>query len=189
MSNVIDPAFERFTKLEPEINAALNVGQNESDTRLKILDRVLFDVLGWKHESIFTEPHTTSGFIDYLLTINERRGAMVIEAKKVGLLQPASKSNELMHVALSGPVVKPLTAGINQAMRYANERGVAIALVTDGNTWLFFKASRTDGKPPLEGKGILFPQLSNCTKEIRSSLRINLACTWRSVEKSIPTSM
>jgi hypothetical protein len=31
--------------------------------------------------------------------------------------------------------------------------------VTDGNTWLFFKASRTDGKKPLEGKGVLFPSL------------------------------
>ena len=37
MANSIDPAFERFTKLEPELSAALVIGQNESDTRLKIL--------------------------------------------------------------------------------------------------------------------------------------------------------
>lgn len=36
---------------------------------------------------------------------------------------------------------------------------MAVAAVTDGNTWFFFKASRTDGKPPLEGKGVLFPTL------------------------------
>jgi predicted type IV restriction endonuclease len=85
---------------------------------------------------------------------------MVIEAKRADKLAPATKSGELMHVALNGPVVKPLMAGIKQAMVYAMEKGVAVAAVTDGNTWLFFKASRTDGKPPLEGKGVLFPTLS-----------------------------
>ena len=84
---------------------------------------------------------------------------MVIEAKKVGLLKPATRSHDLMVVALSGPVVKPLLPGIKQAMGYATENGVAVAVVTDGNTWLFFKASRTDGKPPMHGKGVLFPSL------------------------------
>ncbi|MGY4285806.1 energy-coupling factor transporter ATP-binding protein EcfA2 [Bradyrhizobium sp. LM2.7] len=115
--------------------------------------------LGWKHDPVLTEPHTNSGYIDYLLTIGERRGAMVIEAKRVDKLAPATKSSELMHVALNGPVVRPLSAGIKQAMVYAMEKGVAVAAVTDGNTWFFFKASRTDGKPPLEGKGVLFPTL------------------------------
>jgi predicted type IV restriction endonuclease len=150
----IDAAFERLVKLEAELRASLFVGQNESDTRLKVLDRMLFEVLGWKHEPVLTEPHTISGFLDYLLTVGELRGAMVIEAKKVGKLAPATKSNDLMYVALSGPVVKPLMNGIKQAMTYAMEKGVAVAAVTDGNTWLFFRASRTDGTPPLQGKGI-----------------------------------
>jgi len=159
MANSIDPAYERFLKLRPEIEAALSSKPNESDTRLKVLDRFLFDVLEWKREAVFTEPPTASGYIDYLLTIGERRGAMIVEAKRVGRLQPATKGDEVMHVALSGPVVKPLMPGIGQAMRYAMEKGVAVAAVTDGNTWLFFKASRTDGKPPMEGKGVLFPSL------------------------------
>ena len=45
MSNTIDPAFERFMKLRSEIRSALVVGQNESDTRLKVLDRILFEVV------------------------------------------------------------------------------------------------------------------------------------------------
>lgn len=159
MSYSIDAAFERLVALEAELRAGLKAGQNESDTRLKVLDRMLFEVLGWKHDPVLTEPHTNSGYIDYLLTIGERRGAMVIEAKRVDKLAPATKSSELMHVALNGPVVKPLSAGIKQAMVYAMEKGVAVAAVTDGNTWFFFKASRTDGKPPLEGKGVLFPTL------------------------------
>lgn len=123
MSYSIDAAFERLVALEAELRAGLKAGQNESDTRLKVLDRMLFEVLGWKHDPVLTEPHTNSGYIDYLLTIGERRGAMVIEAKRVDKLAPATKSSELMHVALNGPVVKPLSAGIKQAMVYATGKG------------------------------------------------------------------
>jgi len=130
---------------------------------MKVLDRFLFEILEWKQEAVFTEPATASGYIDYLLTIGERRGAMVIEAKRLGVLQPATKGAEVMYVALSGPVVKPLLPGIKQAMTYAMENGVAVAAVTDGNTWLFFRASRTDGKPPMSGKGVLFPNLDAVT--------------------------
>jgi predicted type IV restriction endonuclease len=159
VTNSIDPSYERLLQLKPEIEDALNSVLNESDIRLKVLDRFLFEVLEWKHEAVFTEPPTPSGYIDYLLTIGERRGAIVIEAKRSGLLRPATKGDEVLHASLSGPVLKPLLAGIKQAMSYATENGVAVAAVTDGNTWLFFKASRTDGKKPLDGKGVLFPNL------------------------------
>jgi hypothetical protein len=158
-TNMIDAAYDRLLRLEPEIMLALKGKPNESDTRLKVLDRFLFEILEWKREAVFTEPSTDSGYIDYLLTIGERRNAMVIEAKRSGRLQPATKGEEVMYVALSGPVVKPLLPGVRQAMEYAMENGVPLAAVTDGNTWLFFKASRTDGKPPLQGKGVLFPNL------------------------------
>jgi predicted type IV restriction endonuclease len=163
MTNSIDPAYERFLELKSEIEAALKAKPNESDTRLKVLDRFLFEVLEWNQKAVFTEPPTTSGYIDYLLTIGERRGAMIIEAKRSGLLQPVTKGDEVMHVALSGPVLKPLLPGIRQAMAYATDNGIAVAALTDGNTWLFFKASRTDGKPPIGGKAVLFPTLKAVT--------------------------
>ena len=165
MTNSIDQAFERLLKIRAEIKAAIAAGPNEADTRLKVLDRILFEVLEWKHNAVFTEPPTPSGYIDYLLTITERRGAMVIEAKKVGRLRPSTMSNETMNVKLSGPVVKPLADGIKQAMSYALENGVPFAAITDGNTWLFFRASRTDGIRPLEGKGILFPSFDEVLGE------------------------
>lgn len=56
MSYSIDAAFERLVALEAELRAGLKAGQNESDTRLKVLDRMLFEVLGWKHDPVLT-PH------------------------------------------------------------------------------------------------------------------------------------
>jgi len=163
MGNSIDPAFERLSKLLPDIEAALCAKPNESDTRLKVLDRFLFEILEWKQEAVFTEPPAASGYIDYLLTIGDRRNIMIVEAKRAGRLEPETKGHEVMHVALSGPVVKPLLPAIKQAMQYAMDKGVPVAAVTDGSVWLFFKASRTDGRPPMEGKGVLFPNLQAVT--------------------------
>lgn len=160
MTNSIERAHDILSSLQPELQTTLLRTPNESDTRLKVLDRILFEVLNWEHGAVFTEPATESGYVDYLLTTGERRGVLIIEAKRVGLLRPASKTEEVLHVTLTGPVVKPLVPGIKQAMKYAMENGVSVAAVTDGNTWLFFKASRTDGKPPLDGKGVLFPNFN-----------------------------
>ncbi|WP_186033438.1 ATP-binding protein [Burkholderia gladioli] len=165
MPTGIDEMFGLFTALKPEIVNALAGSPNESDTRLKVLDRLLFEVLGWRYESIFTEPPSPSGYIDYLLTIGERRGAIVIEAKRSGFLSVNSVSNKSAVLSLSGPVLQPLKDGIRQALSYATEQGTPIAVLTDGRCWLFFKASRTDGLPPLQGKGIFFPSLDAITDD------------------------
>jgi hypothetical protein len=61
MSYSIDAGFERLVALEAELRAGLKAGQNESDTRLKVLDRMLFEVLGWKHDPVLTEPTPIPG--------------------------------------------------------------------------------------------------------------------------------
>src|SRR4051794_21368026 len=38
--------------------------------------------------------------------------AMVVEAKRKGKLEPATKQSEVLNVTLSGPVVRPLMSGI-----------------------------------------------------------------------------
>src|SRR4051794_11620842 len=53
---------------------------SEADTRVKVIDRLLTDVLGWTEPAFTREEHVDSGFIDYVL-----RGPhplLVIEAKK-----------------------------------------------------------------------------------------------------------
>jgi Family of unknown function (DUF6494) len=97
MSNQIELSAERLMKLEPEIRAALAAGPNEADTRLKVLDRFLFEILDWNRDSsVEAEPPTESGYIDYLLKIGENRGAMVVEAKRKGKLEPANKQSDVL---------------------------------------------------------------------------------------------
>ncbi len=44
--------------------------------------------------------------------------------------------------------------------KYAATKGLPFAAVTDGRIWAFFKASRTDGVPPVEGKALVYPDLT-----------------------------
>lgn len=116
MSNVSDEAFQRLQRIEAEILTALRSNPNEADTRLKALDRILIEVMGWQRDSIFTEPHTDSGYIDYLIQTGSSRNLLIIEAKKAGLLSPETKSDQKMIIALDGPVAKPMKDGIRQAL-------------------------------------------------------------------------
>ncbi len=93
MLNGIEEMFKDFQLLKPDLLSALEKTPNESDTRLKVLDRILLEVLKWRHESILTEPPSPSGFIDYLLTVGEGRGAIVIEAKRSGLFSSITTSS------------------------------------------------------------------------------------------------
>ena len=59
------------------------------------------------------------------------------------------------------PATPHIAHALWNELGYAAEQGVPVACVTDGNTWLFFKASRTDGKKPMDGKGVLFTDLTS----------------------------
>ena len=159
ISEDIDTAFAKFTARKSALAQATSSDLNESDTRFKIIDRLLVEVMGWDYSQISTEPLSSAGYLDYLLSAAARRGAIVIEAKALGLLIPNTASKSRAVLQLTGPVLKPLKAAIDQALSYAAAKGVPFAVATDGTCWLFFKASRTDGTAPLDGKGILFPDL------------------------------
>lgn len=160
----IDEAFQRFEAIEPELRIALRQEQNESDTRFAVLDRLLIEVLGWQREQIKTEPPTPSGFIDYKLLLGGGRAGVIVEAKRVGNLSLKSAGRTATVLSLSGPVVKPTLAAIKQARTYALDEGAPAAVVTDGSTWVFFKPSRSDGRPFLSGRVIAYPSF-DCVKE------------------------
>src|SRR5580700_7716988 len=54
---------------------------SESDTRVKLIDRILTTVCGWLEEMMTREDHVESGFIDYALEVQTRR-YVAVEAKR-----------------------------------------------------------------------------------------------------------
>ena len=80
----IDVAAERLNTLIPQIERYKNTIHSEEDTRLKVMNPALTEVLGWPMEEISTEVQAGSGYIDYKLTVG-RLARLVVEAKRDGL--------------------------------------------------------------------------------------------------------
>ena len=57
---------------------------SEADTRAKIIDRILKEVLGWPEECFRREIPVHQGYIDYLLRVDPRN-MLLVEAKREGI--------------------------------------------------------------------------------------------------------
>ena len=78
-----DSAKQRLEVLvKSEFKRFLAEPLSESDTRSKIIDVILRDVMGWPETLIKREPHVreTGGYIDYLLSTSHPY--FVVEAKR-----------------------------------------------------------------------------------------------------------
>lgn len=118
---------------------------NEASTRLKLIDRVLRDILGWSDEDISPEEHITEDggttYSDYILrTANT---AIVVEAKKIGASFTAEPGQR--RVKLSNQFLQSeLGEAIVQARDYARKFGIDYAVATNGSIWAVFPAQRHD---------------------------------------------
>lgn len=118
---------------------------NEASTRLKVIDRVLYDVLGWSDDDISPEEHVTEDgnttYSDYILrTANT---AIIIEAKKIGAAFTAPAGQR--RVKLSNQFLQSeLGDAIIQARDYARKFGIDYAVATNGAIWAIFPAQRHD---------------------------------------------
>ena len=131
---------------------------SEADTRVKLIDRVLVQVLGWPEEAITREEHVVSGFIDYSLVVQTRR-YVAVEAKKEGVAfkfpETSSKALKLSGALLTD---KAISKAISQVRGYCDDVGIRYAIATNGNAWIVFRAIRED-LPWREGYARIFPTL------------------------------
>lgn len=73
---------ENFSQAKPFLLQYETEVLNEADTRLKIIDEILFNCLGWDKDKVTVESHVHDGYVDYKLGTQGHR--FIIEAKKVG---------------------------------------------------------------------------------------------------------
>jgi energy-coupling factor transporter ATP-binding protein EcfA2 len=159
----IDAAYEKFTILLEEIGDYINTIFTEQDTRLKIIDRVLVDILNWKHENILTEPPAGGGFIDYKIGI-DGINKLIVEAKRDGRDFEFKGNKSGRAFKLNGPVFsnKDVKEGINQAIHYSAFKGVELSCVSNGRQWVIFRGNRLgDGKDVMEGVAFVFDSLES----------------------------
>lgn len=139
--------------------------RNEAATRFAILDEIILHVLGWTKDQTDIERHKGSKFTDYELG---RPAQVVVEAKREDAQfdVPSGFSNTptLKDLREQSP---ELCAVIDQALGYCQQRGIAIAAVSNGHQVAAFLASRQDGVAPIDGRALLFHSLSDMRERFR----------------------
>ncbi|MEQ9073674.1 MAG: hypothetical protein RLP09_07420 [Sandaracinaceae bacterium] len=155
-----EDGLEEFRVLlhEHEQGTLISTTATESDTRAKLVTRILTRVLGWPEPQIDRETVTNSGYIDYVL--KAPNPLLLVEAKRVGktFVFPAEKKRR--RYALSG--LRSEKSGVGKAVRqvrqYADDQGVEYACASNGTQWIIFRAI-TRGAPWSKGKGVVFRNL------------------------------
>jgi KaiC/GvpD/RAD55 family RecA-like ATPase len=157
-----DDCFKAFESIVADQNQFSLETQTESDTRARLISRILRDALDWPDTHVSREEYANPGFMDYVLSLQRR--VLVIEAKKSGdSFQLPSDVSTAETFSLAGILrtVKNLQIYINQVQKYCFDNGIEFACVTNGLQWVIFKAVRTDGIHLSKGRVIVFKSLED----------------------------
>lgn len=155
----LDNANIAFQTLSNDVSTRLSEIETEQDARLQLIDRFLVEVLGWDHAAIKTEPHSPSGFTDYLLRIGDQP-RFVLEAKRTGKALLDTQNQSYRTYKASSPALQSAADGIKQAAGYCLDHGVEFAVVTTGLVWIAFLPF-PPGKSYRDGTAIVFPSLDS----------------------------
>lgn len=143
-------ALERLLKLIQEHN----LKWNEAETRFQIIDEIITKCLGWPKEAIRLEQPQNRSYSDYEIGVPRK---CIWEAKRENRTFELP-ADPLSKIVVDLPSVTSLggevSEAISQVQKYCSERGVEIAVATNGQQLIAFLATRNDGKPPLEGRCI-----------------------------------
>ena len=138
----IDLAKERFLEFIKHYDSFKSEDLTESDTRSKLIDFILKDVLGWSEIDISREGHVDSGYYDYKISIAGFN--MVLEAKRQ--FKDFTIPTGAKHAKLS-TLYKENKEVIDQIKGYLVDLGQSIGVITNGHQFLIAKFVNTNGVP------------------------------------------
>ena len=146
---------------------APEVSRNEATTRLHLIDRLLFECLGWDREDCVPEEQFDGEYTDYSFGMPSRN--LVVEAKKEGVHfeLPAGFDKVVCKLGTLLDVDSGINKAIKQAVGYCQKRGIPIGAVCNGHQLIAFIGSRQDGIAPLEGRALVFPSLEKMREEFK----------------------
>lgn len=138
---------------------------NEAETRHKVIEKILKEVLGWTDDDISYEERCSEDgrtrFADYIL--RTATTSLIVEAKKAGAafaLPTKQKSAKLGGVLREGEVGE----AIRQVRDYCRTKHIPFAVVTNGSGWIVFPSLRTDEVPFEETQARIFCDLRDIQK-------------------------
>lgn len=139
---------------------------NEAETRLKLIDRIIFEVLDWTHDDVTVEDRVSEDgktqFTDYV--VKTAFSTFVIEAKKAGIAElelPNKRKETLGRRVVTGDT----GSSIKQVRDYCRKLSIPFAVATNGSQWVIFPATRTDGVSFEHSSAIIFPNINSALSE------------------------
>lgn len=82
----IDIAEGKLKALLEEVKGDLSSIISEEDAKVKIINRIFHECLGWSFTAFSCENNHDNGFSDYILKV-AGEGALVVEAKRIGIVR------------------------------------------------------------------------------------------------------
>lgn len=162
MSLFYESGLEAIRALRKEVTeeSLVTPQTSESDTRAKVITRILTHVLGWPEGAIVREAHSESGYADYIL--KAPHPAVVVEAKRSGKHFVLPLSSTRRKYKLSSLRGEPQNVGkaVRQVRAYADDHGIEFACATNGAQWIVFQAITRRGAWS-EGNGTVFRSLDD----------------------------
>ncbi|MEZ5790058.1 MAG: cold shock domain-containing protein [Nitratireductor sp.] len=153
-----DIAYGKCSAIAEEALKHLDKIRSEEDTKIRIINRMLTECLGWAFADVAAETAHENGYSDYLIS-NNGKGALLVEAKRIGALEiTTAEKNKVRHFKLAGPALAKSMSGIDQAARYSMPNGLPISVLTDGIAWIVFKTF-VQGENFKSKEAIVFPSL------------------------------
>ncbi len=136
-TQLLDLSLKEFENAKAVISSAKNA--NESTTRLRAIDTMLFDVLGWEKGNAECEKYSRGeGFADYVLG-STGSSMLVVEAKRDSIqfvLSRREYPNKPVSYRLVAAESANAASAFQQALGYASTLGARYVAVTNGWQWI-----------------------------------------------------
>ena len=135
---------DKLVSIKTIIESAALRDRNEAETRHKIIDGLIHDVLSWPRNRVSVEEYIAPGFADYVLKKANGEHLLFIEAKKEGFYfdLPFAYTNDETHFYMSMSKLMSdnnIKTALNQVKGYCFDTGCEFACITNGHEWIFFK--------------------------------------------------
>jgi hypothetical protein len=129
---------------------------SEANTRHRVIDPLLHDVLGWPRERVSVEEYIKPGYADYVLHRRQVTGSppadaassvapfLLIESKREGKYFQFPRSflaeRQSGYIQVKTLLTDPdVAAAISQVRTYCLDIGCDFAAITNGHEWIFFR--------------------------------------------------
>lgn len=123
---------------------------SEADTRFKIIDTILLEILKWKKEPLMLEVIHKTVRADYVLYGKNSKPLLIIESKKSGSYfnLPSNINSTLNYQKVTVEKLladRNLKSAIEQVKEYCEDLGCNFACVCNGDVWVFFCINSSHG--------------------------------------------